>query len=154
MADITNDTQLQQAIEKDIQIAIDRTIIRLLEELQKQIETVVYDAGDPVRYQRTKQFLNMWKGNPSVIMGDTVVGEISPDYGILKTNKNKHQHNITGEALVNLIIQGVGNKDMWYSAPRDFWDEFEDYVDRNIDKIFTEEMEKVQGNSTLFVNFG
>lgn len=143
--EITNEEQLRQAILKDMKDAIDRTTIRLLEELQRNIEEIVYDAGTPQEYERTRQFFEMWKAKPSIITGSVVTGEVSPDYETLITNKNKHQHTITGEALVSLIIQGYGNQEMWFNQPRDFWDKFEDYVDANAERIFMEEMNRSNG---------
>lgn len=158
---ITSDEQLRVTILKDMQVAIDNTTKRLLEELQKMIQKTVYEAGTPDGYERTMQFLEMWRANPSLILGNSVVGEVSPDYNVLQTNRGKQQHIITGEALVNLIIQGWEEKwkelngsdeAPYYAIPRDFWVDFKIYANSNAERIFMEEMKKAN-NVSFSVKF-
>ena len=144
---IANKTQgeLEKQILSDMQKAVDRTLIRLVEELKRFIQTELYDVYSPTWYERTFQILDLWKANPSVIMGNTVVGEISPEYSTLKTNRNKGQHIITGETLINMLTQGYGEQDSPYNSPRPFFDSFKEYVDANVERIFKEEMGNTNG---------
>lgn len=136
----TTQDALEQAILSDMQKAVDKTLIRLIEELKRFIQTELYDVYSPNWYERTFQVLDLWKANPSVITGKMVVGEIAPEYSTLKTNRSKGQHIITGETLIDMLMQGYGNQDKPYNSPRPFFDSFKEYVDANVERIFIEEM--------------
>ena len=145
-----NEKALQQAILKDMQSTLDRTVIKMVEKLKDFIQENLYDVYDPLWYERTMQVLNLWMAQPSVITGNSVTSTISPDYNTLKTNRSKNQHIVTGETLINMLISGYGTQTQPYNMPRDFWSPYIEWVNQNFDRIFQQEFGKA--NATTFIN--
>lgn len=112
--------------------------------LKDYIRSDVYDAYNPIWYERTDNLLNNWIVSDPVIIGTSVSSSISLDS--LEYNDENWWHgnsNIDNSILdpsefVNIINDGLGSTNFGFPniGKRPFWDDFKNYVEKNLDNIF------------------
>jgi len=150
---ITNDIQLQAVILNDLNIIIDEVAGKLLKNLQESVQTEVYDAGEPVAYERQGMdggIQGCFEASTAVTMMNKVVEAwIEHDPMSMKLDK---LHNIHGSynqvpedvrsILADIIIEGnydedvyVTNKYGFWKEPRDFWGPFIRELNKNGNKF-------------------
>ena len=150
---IDNDIQLQMVILNDLNAIIDEVAGKLLKNLQDSIEEIVYDAGDPVWYERQK--MNKPQGgiqgsfdtSTAVTMGDKYVEAwIEHDPMSMKLDELKSIHTSRGNdvrsILADIIINGnyddefyATDKYGFWREPRDFWEPFMKELNKNGNKF-------------------
>lgn len=145
MATYDSLAQLEAMVNASLVIALDKTMDRLLIELQNIIEKTVYDwespSSIPWSINRTGQFLDSWQVVSSQIVGLMVQSEINQAIDVMKQffigDKEVHEDR---ENLAEIINSGVGyNFGQAEGVERDFWNQFETYVETNLFRIFKEE---------------
>ena len=161
----SNDIELMIDINNKMSIVINRVSKKLTAELHEIIQTNVYDAYDPVAYERTNEFLKSWDEGLTTVVGNLVENIIKQNYSAMSTDSlnnyvkdfayseankliSNHSEKQNGVENIAQAIEG-GNK--FYHHPvedandfkRPFWDEFIKYCTTNFYKFFQEEMERM-----------
>lgn len=146
--------ELQNIINGKCQIALDKTMNRLLDKLKEFIKIDVYSTHSPKFYDRTFDFENSWEKTSAEIKDKIVEAEIFQNISALSFNSNKFQHgsnvwvetwNDSENELAHIINDGaIGNA---FGFPqigeRPFWNDFIQYCEREFENIFQEELKKV-----------
>lgn len=60
---LNNDAAVQAYLQPKIEIIVNEILAGIKEWNEKEIDRVVYDAGEPEVYQRTHEFREAWEGN-------------------------------------------------------------------------------------------
>ncbi len=154
---ISNETELKLDIGIKVSQAIENTTAILCDELLKIIQQNVYNAYSPKEYIRTEQFLYSWESTVAVVKNYITQSYIQQDLSVMQTDKlinhtkgnfytnpTYTNHNFpNGKGSLAEVIENGSPSDYHYwgnAIPRPFWNEFELYIDTNIDRIFAEQM--------------
>lgn len=141
-------------------VALENTMQRLLDKLKEFIEDDVYsydynDDEEPTGHYwqragaRTGEFKESWEYENVTQIGNIVASRIFQNHSTMYWAENTFQHGsnqqLAEEVLAEIINDGkIGHA---FGFPdigdRPFWNDFLDWVDTNIDNIFTEECNKV-----------
>lgn len=157
--------ELQNEMAKTVENAIDATMEIALNKLLEYIEQDVYSypdtwvngwSGDD---GRTGDFLDTWDRTNAIRKGNVVESEISQIRDLEWNPPFSHGSIVEGEAIslenLNYILNnglrntGIGFPEM---KPRPFWDDFTNWCNANLTKIFVAECAKLGMNlsSSLF----
>ena len=143
---ITTYTQLENILNGKCQEALDRTVDRLMAELERLIQADVYDvpsAWDSVYNLRTGQFKDSWENTKAQIHDNIVEAEIFQNVSVMQRIDEPPIH-VDKEALAEIINSGVGyNFGQMEGKARPFWNDFIQYCEREFENIFQEELKKI-----------
>lgn len=148
---VDNIQVLEQLVMSTVKQAIDATTEIALEKLKRTIDEVVYMPHNQVEYERTQDFRESWDRTNAIIINNIAESTIFQDYIRMRLDLDKFTHgsNYGGDIRPNLaeiINEGLSGlifgKGFW-TQPRPFWDEWIDWCDKNIFRIFSEECVKL-----------
>jgi hypothetical protein len=143
---ITTYTQLENILNEKCQEALDRTVDRLMTELERLIQVDVYDvpsAWDSVYNLRTGQFKDSWENTKAQIHDNIVEAEIFQNVSVMQRIDEPPIH-VDKEGLTEIINSGVGyNFGQMEGKARPFWNDFIQYCEREFENIFQEELKKI-----------
>ena len=143
---ITTYTQLENILNGKCQEALDRTVDRLMAELERLIQVDVYDvpsAWDSVYNLRTGQFKDSWENTKAQIHDNIVEAEIFQNVSVMQRIDEPPIH-VDKEGLDEIINSGVGyNFGQMEGKARPFWNDFIQYCEREFENIFQEEFKKI-----------
>lgn len=105
------------------------TALEMLDKLKEIIETNVYDAYEPMNYERTYQFVDAWSVKRREIpINNESLYDIYFDKRKIHINKSKNQHTYVPIENLPMIIE-TGNGYLFSDVQeRPFWEEFQRYV--------------------------
>jgi len=146
--------ELEASINLRMEIALDNTLERLLQELQLIIDRVVYGWQSPSSNpwgwgenggNRTHEFYESWQRTKPIMLGNLLEGEIYQAIELMNfTKMNGGYAHEDAENLANIIETGDGyNFGQAEGMGREFWNEFEQFCVVNIESIFKSECIKV-----------
>ena len=143
---ITTYTQLENILNGKCQEALDKTVDRLMTELERLIQVDVYDvpsAWDSVYNLRTGQFKDSWENTKAQIHDNIVEAEIFQNVSVMQRIDEPPIH-VDKEGLAEIINSGVGyNFGQMEGKARPFWNDFIQYCEREFENIFQEELKKI-----------
>lgn len=143
---ITTYTQLENILNGKCQEALDRTVDRLMAELERLIQVDVYDVPsvwDSVYNLRTGQFKDSWENTKAQIHDNIVEAEIFQNVSVMQRIDEPPIH-VDKEELAEIINSGVGyNFGQMEGKERPFWNDFIQYCEREFENIFQEELKKI-----------
>ena len=143
---ITTYTQLENILNGKCQEALDRTVDRLMAELERLIQVDVYDVPsvwDSVYNLRTGQFKDSWENTKAQIHDNIVEAEIFQNVSVMQRIDEPPIH-VDKEGLGEIINSGVGyNFGQMEGKARPFWNDFIQYCEREFENIFQEELKKI-----------
>lgn len=143
---ITTYTQLENILNGKCQEALDRTVDRLMAELEHLIQVDVYDVPsvwDSVYNLRTGQFKDSWENTKAQIHDSIVEAEIFQNVSAMQRVDEPPIH-VDKEGLAEIINNGVGyNFGQMEGNIRPFWNDFIQYCEREFENIFQEELKKI-----------
>ena len=150
---------MQYDIEAKMDVALDNTLERLLQELQLIIDRTVYGWQSPSSSpwgwgetggNRTHEFYESWQRTKPQLLGNLLQGEIYQAVELMTYNfKGGHPIHEDRENLADIIETGQGyNFGQAEGIGREFWSEFEMYCNLNLHNIFLQECGKVGLNLT------
>ena len=143
---ITTHTQLENILNGKCQEALDRTVDRLMAELERLIQVDVYDVPsvwDSVYNLRTGQFKDSWENTKAQIHDNIVEAEIFQNVSVMQRIDEPPIH-VDKEGLAEIINSGVGyNFGQMEGKARPFWNDFIQYCEREFENIFQEELKKI-----------
>lgn len=135
-----------------MQKALDRTTDVLLGQLLKLIETTVYSYhstwinGYDGDIGRTREFYDSWESSKSTIRGNILESEIFQNYLAMRyIDPFSHGSRYSSQpgalqegALAKIINEGLAPsfRNFPNMEARPFWDEFQTFVNENLDRIF------------------
>ena len=134
---ITNDTELIDAITKDMAGIIDELIEEIHKELQKKMDDIVYDPNEPSPdgYQRQGNvggLRGMFEIDKAHVSGNMISAELKensstlahdPDHFIHGSNYSRRGNDIR-DVLIEIITEGKSGDffgEGFWRAKRDFW---------------------------------
>ena len=148
MAKSRNNLQTSQMLIPNIKIAVDYLVKKILEENKVIVTQIVYEAYNPVKYQRTNEFKEAWDTKVSTA-GNLVEGEFKYDPRLLTVYPDTGQHssiayNTLGDPmttyLADIVYQGLAGdftgdykyakqnpkfKNQEWTKKRDAWNQLE-----------------------------
>lgn len=143
---ITTYTQLENILNGKCQEALDKTVDRLMDELERLIQTDVYDVPsrwDSVYDLRTGQFKDSWENTKAKISNNIVEAEIFQNVSVMQRIDEPPIH-VDKEKLAEIINSGMGyNFGHMQGTARPFWNDFIQYCEREFENIFQEELKKI-----------
>lgn len=143
---ITTYSQLENIINGKCQVALDKTMSRLLDELEGLIQTDVYDVPsiwDSVYDLRTGQFKDSWEKTKAQIHDNMVEAEIFQNISAMQRIDDPPIH-VDGDKLAGIINSGIGyNFGQMEGRSRPFWNHFIQYCEREFGNIFQEELKNI-----------
>ena len=143
---ITTYTQLENILNGKCKEALDRTVDRLMAELERLIQVDVYDvpsAWDSVYNLRTGQFKDSWENTKAQIHDNIVEAEIFQNVSVMQRIDEPPIH-VDKERLAEIINSGIGyNFGQMEGRARPFWNDFIQYCEREFENIFQEELKKI-----------
>lgn len=152
---VNNDDELMMFFIKDAQEVVDEVTFKLLEVLKDYIMQIVYRPYRPKVYPRLMYnggLLEDWVKTPSVVSGNEVYSIIEEDPYNMLLNKKEFIHGslVKGENdirryLSEIIIEGESGPlfgEGFWRQPRDFFEPFLSYVDKNVDRLIRESFKK------------
>jgi hypothetical protein len=156
MPNVYNDAMLEALFLIELKGIINEVAKSMLKELQQQIQSEVYDAGDPIRYHRlglVGGLLGSFEKYDATIMGREVQSTIDQNPMSMVNDPDDHVHGSNEwimtdirDLLSEIIIEGKSGKrfgDGFWREPRDFWTPFIQLIDNGIcDKYIQLEAKK------------
>ncbi len=152
--DIDNDVALESVLMNEINAVIDECSNEALEEIQKSIQDIVYDAHTPRVYERLGYdggFIGSWIKEKLQEGAREATFSIYSDPMLMESDYPHHQ-SIDGEdrtsMMVENILKGINwdwnypdGSDEWWKEPRDFWTPALQAIES---KFFTSFLSKLQ----------
>lgn len=127
---------------------LNNTTQELYDQLITIIQTKIYDS-EPLWYTRTYQFSDSFVMENAKFVGNYVESNIYQDLSVMVWNAELFQHGniyepLKEHELADILNNGTNNSAFGFSpvVATKFWDEFEKYVNLNLDKIFQREARK------------
>ena len=154
---ITTYAQLEDYISGKCEVALDRTMDRLLDKLEEFIKNDVYEKYTPSFYDRTLDFQNSWEKTKATIKENMIESEIFQNVSKLSFNSDKFQHgsgdtwvenwNNNPNELAHIINDGaIGHAFGFPPAglgARPFWNNFVNFCETNFEEYFRQELSKI-----------
>lgn len=147
---VGNAIELQALFNAKLMVALDKTMERLLIELQNLIQSEVYgwesSSFNPWSINRTGQFLDSWQTVKPVMLGSLIQGEINQAIEKMEQfmigNEMVHEDR---DNLAEILNTGDGyNFGMSNGIPKPYFDKWIQYVNENLETIFMEECIQVK----------
>lgn len=141
---ISSQAQLQAALLKGLQSAIDDTTEYYQNKLLEIIDNVIY-SDDPEWYTRTWEFRNSWETGKAQILGDIVEGSIFQNLLTMKYNNIMFQHGNIQEplysnvnALSDILNDGTDRAAYGFTpvVATHFWDLFLTDLNNTFNSVF------------------
>lgn len=131
--------EMQKFLDTACNKAVESTCNRLLGKLQELIMSEYYDSYDPTQYQRTFQFYK----SAMTKMLSTACGQIfmNPD----KMNYPFSGRGWSWDGATQIYEANQGSHGGWStdeSRKHRYWDEFEEYCEKNVYQLLREELIK------------
>lgn len=138
---------------------LDNVTQRLYDELITIIQTKIYNS-EPLWYTRTYQFSDSFVMENAKSMGDFVESKIYQDLSVMVWNAELFQHGniyepLKEHELADILNNGTNNSAFGFSPVQatNFWNDFEKYVNLNLNNIFQEEAKKYGLNVSYGYSF-
>lgn len=104
------EAELKRMVMPDLRKVADYVAQKIWNENREKIRVMIYEAYDPIEYDRTGEFKEAW-GIESYVTGDVATSEFKFDPDQLTSFDNHHASIIDGQPmqdyLVNIIYQGL-----------------------------------------------
>lgn len=160
MISVRNNTELTEAVVEKLQIALNKTMIRLLNDLEDIIDNTVY-KGEPEFYDRTYSLKEAFDFYKPYINKNNIYTNIVPKWSAIRGfqhDDDEWQHgnsnydgsliNTFGEFMDLMNSSSEFGRIAGFHPLRaekgQFWDEFMEHASKNIDKYFAEECKTLQ----------
>lgn len=144
---ISTYTELQRVLDGKAKRALDKTMADMLDKLKDFVNDEVYSYPQ-TWYERTNEVKDNWRIEEAKSDIHGVEGNIYFDNDISHSGYPLYQHGIDqidGDTLLKILIGEYPTGDAFgvYPNPRDFWQPFLDWAEKNFDRLFEENMKSL-----------